>query len=248
MSQKISRELWPRSLSMTVLITPDHTEYRDLFHAVFIELGWWCYLLTYLRTYSCYRVLLEKLTGLQLVKKFPAFYGTRRYSTALTSVHHLSLPCASSIQSIPPHPTSWRSILIILSSHLLLGLPSPGPRLCLWMFRNKIRFDGEEFLALRPTTKLEDNPLSAVSDCLFNIFAATLHIGGRSSIRNLRACHAVATRTHLSHGRNVTPNINNSLLTRSAQLHDIRYCIRRDVNITHFLSHLWFLPPTEIWM
>ena len=29
------------------------------------------------------RVLLEKLTGLQLVKKFPAFHGTRRFITAL---------------------------------------------------------------------------------------------------------------------------------------------------------------------
>jgi len=28
------------------------------------------------------RVLLEKLTGFQLVKKFPAFYGTRRFITA----------------------------------------------------------------------------------------------------------------------------------------------------------------------
>ena len=31
------------------------------------------------------RVLLEKLASLQLVKKFPAFYGTRRFLTALTS-------------------------------------------------------------------------------------------------------------------------------------------------------------------
>ena len=37
------------------------------------------------------RVLLEKLTGLQLVKKFPAFHGTRRFITALTSVRQLSL-------------------------------------------------------------------------------------------------------------------------------------------------------------
>jgi hypothetical protein len=37
------------------------------------------------------RVLLEKLTGLQLVKKFPAFYGTRRCITAFTSARHLSL-------------------------------------------------------------------------------------------------------------------------------------------------------------
>jgi len=68
------------------------------------------------------RVLLEKLTGLQLVKKFPAFCGTRRLITALTSVRHLSLSWASPIQSIYPHPTSWRSILI-LSTHLRLGLP-----------------------------------------------------------------------------------------------------------------------------
>ena len=71
----------------------------------------------YLLTPWC-RVLLEKLTGLQLVKKFPAFYGT-----ALTSVPHLSLSWANPIQSTYPHPTSWRSILI-LSTHLCLGLPS----------------------------------------------------------------------------------------------------------------------------
>ena len=41
------------------------------------------------------RVLLEKLTGLQLVKKLPAFHGTRRFITALTSVRHLSLSWAS---------------------------------------------------------------------------------------------------------------------------------------------------------
>jgi hypothetical protein len=59
---------------------------------------------------------------LQLVKKFPAFYGTRRFITAFTSARHLYLSWASPIQSIPPHPTSLRSILI-LSSHLHLGLP-----------------------------------------------------------------------------------------------------------------------------
>ena len=43
----------------------------------------------YLLTPWC-RVLLEQLTGLQLVKKFPAFHGTRRFITALTNVRHLS--------------------------------------------------------------------------------------------------------------------------------------------------------------
>ena len=69
------------------------------------------------------RVLLEKLTGLQLVKKFTVFHGTRRFITALTCVRHPSLSWASPIQSIYPHPTFWRSILI-LSTHLCLGLPS----------------------------------------------------------------------------------------------------------------------------
>jgi hypothetical protein len=44
------------------------------------------------------------------------------------------------------------------------------------VFRNVAIFYGEELLAPRPTPKLEDHPLSAVCDCLFNVFAATLHI------------------------------------------------------------------------
>ena len=79
-------------------------------------------LLTYLLTPWC-RVLLEKLTCLQLLKKLPAFHGTRRFITVLTSVRHLSLSWANPIQSTYPHPTSWRSIQI-LSIHLHLGLPS----------------------------------------------------------------------------------------------------------------------------
>ena len=71
----------------------------------------------------CSTVLLQKLSGPQLVKKFPAFYGTRRFLTVFTNARHLSLSWVSSIQSTPPYPTSWRSILI-LSSLLCLGLPS----------------------------------------------------------------------------------------------------------------------------
>jgi hypothetical protein len=46
-------------------------------------------LLTYLLT-PWRRVLLEKLTGSQLLKNFPAFYGTRRFITAFTSARQLS--------------------------------------------------------------------------------------------------------------------------------------------------------------
>jgi hypothetical protein len=74
--------------------------------------------------YSPYAaVLLGKLTGSQLVRKFPAHYGTLKFITAFTSARHLSLSLAISIQSMPPHSTSWRSVLI-LPSHLCLGHPS----------------------------------------------------------------------------------------------------------------------------
>ena len=52
------------------------------------------------------RVLLEKLTGSQLIKKFPTLYGTLMFSTAFTTGRHLSLNCARSIQSMTLHPTS----------------------------------------------------------------------------------------------------------------------------------------------
>ena len=45
------------------------------------------FIITYLLT-PWFRVLPEQLTGLQLVKKFPAFHGTRRFITALTSVRY----------------------------------------------------------------------------------------------------------------------------------------------------------------
>jgi len=94
--------------------TPRSTQWSPfllLYFTVFIPKS------TYLFTPRC-RVLPE-----QLVKKFPAFQGTRRFITALTSVRHLSLSWVSPIHSTCPHPTSWRSILI-LSTHLHLCLPS----------------------------------------------------------------------------------------------------------------------------
>jgi len=56
-----------------------------------------------------------------------------------------------------------------------------------------MRFYDEEFLEPRPAPKLEEHTLQAVRDSLFNIFAAVLHFGDRSSIRNLRTRHSVVT-------------------------------------------------------
>ena len=103
------------------------------------------------------RVLPDKQTGPQPVKTLREFYGTRRFITSFTRAIHLSLSRARSIQSIFPIP--------------------PSPMLCT-IFCNISRFDSEELLAPLPSPKLEDHPLSALWDCLFNIFAATLHIKG----------------------------------------------------------------------
>ena len=77
---------------------------------------------TFLLTHSMERrVFLEKLTGFQLDKKFPAFYGLQMFITSLNCARHLSPSWAISIRSMPPHLTSWRPILI-------LSPPStPGP-------------------------------------------------------------------------------------------------------------------------
>jgi len=114
-----------------VTVVPDDNVHGQWPHGRSLSLGTafcctWLWTSTYLLTPRC-RVLLEKLTGLQLVKKIPAFYGIWRFITAFTSVRHLSLSWANPIQSTYPHSTSWRSILI-LSTHLCLGLPRKGIR------------------------------------------------------------------------------------------------------------------------
>ena len=114
------------------------------------------YLLTYLLTYSMAQSPSWEANWFAASQEIPAFHGTRRFITALTSVRH--------------HPACECFLT--------------------WMFYR------EGLLAPRPTPKLEDHPLSAVRDCLFNLFAATLLIGGRSSIHNLRRRHAAVTGTH----------------------------------------------------
>jgi hypothetical protein len=52
---------------------------------------------------SCGRLLLQKLTVTQLVKKLPTFHGTRRFITVITTARHWSLSWAN--ESSPHLPT-----------------------------------------------------------------------------------------------------------------------------------------------
>jgi hypothetical protein len=90
-----------------------------------------CFLIYLLTPWS--RVLPEKLKRPELLKQFPAFYTTRRFITVFTRVRHLSISWARLIQSMPPHPTSRRSILI--SFFHCLGRTKGSVRfrgLCVW--------------------------------------------------------------------------------------------------------------------
>jgi hypothetical protein len=100
---------WPFSFSLT-------------FH--FSSLS--CSLLSYLIfTHSWSWALLEKPPAVQPLKKFPAFYGTRRFITVFTRTLHWSL--------------SWdRSFYLLWLRSFIQGI-SPGPRL-LVSFRNKLIF------------------------------------------------------------------------------------------------------------
>ena len=112
---------------------------------------------------------------------------------------HKSPPLAPILSQIDPvhvSQTISRKSILILSSHLRLGLSSgllssvcrtkaqyvpllpyllyALPIFC-GSFVTSLSLYGKELLVPRLTLKLEDHPLSAARDCLFSIFAATFH-------------------------------------------------------------------------
>ena len=126
------------------------------------------YLLTYLSPWN--RVLLDKLTGSHLVKKFPTFCGT-----AFTSARHLSLLS-----------------ILILSSHLRLGLPS-GLSL---------------FLRFPHHNSLNTSPLLHGGTCTAHLFLLDLitrtifgveYRSPNSSLRSVQSIHHILLRwLHIS--------------------------------------------------
>jgi hypothetical protein len=141
-------------------------------------------------------------------------------------------------------------------SHVAFPLPSSYQRLSsgsshMYQFRNKASFYSED-LSPRPNTKLEDHPLSALRDCLFNVFSPTLHIGDRSSNRYLRTHHAVVIygiRSRLSRGLRLGSAASRYLGLRVRIPLAIRmyvYCdVRRQVEVSATGRSLVQRSPTE---
>jgi hypothetical protein len=73
------------------------------------------------------------------LKNFPEFYGTRRFITVFTRALHWSLSWARSIQSIPSHPISLRSISIFFRLGRL-SKESVQVRGFLWSFVTSLFF------------------------------------------------------------------------------------------------------------
>jgi hypothetical protein len=130
------------------------------------------YLLTYLFHGAGY--YLKSWLSLSLSKN-PTFLWNAKVHYCL----HKSLP----LDPILSHPNPVCPIDPYLPKvHLtviLLPTPKVMPRISSGLrhfetFYNKLNFYSEWLLAPWPIPKLEDHPLSAVCDCLFDIFTATL--------------------------------------------------------------------------
>jgi hypothetical protein len=91
---------------------------------------YYCYSLTHSLHGAGY--YLKSWLSLSFSKNIPLSYGTRRFITVFTKARPWTLSWASRIQFAPSIPISLRSILM-LSSHLCLGLPSGLSGLIHWL-------------------------------------------------------------------------------------------------------------------
>jgi hypothetical protein len=95
-------------------------------------------------------------------QQIPCIIFTPYVHYRIKNAQHMSLSWASSPR-----------ISIPFSRACVVKRISPIPRLCAC---NIISFYREHLLAPRPKSDIEYHPLSAVRECLFHTFAATLHI------------------------------------------------------------------------
>ena len=158
------------------------------------------------------RVLLEKLTGSQLVKKCPSFYGTRRFITAFTSARHLSLSYSRSIQSVPS-PSHFLKI------HFNILPSTPGSSK--WSLTLRFPHQNSVYVSLSP-------PISATCPAHFIFHFLTRTVFGEQ-YRSLSSVicsflHRLVTSSFLG------PNIHSTLFSNTLSL-------RSYLNVSDQVSH-----------
>ena len=119
----------------------------------------------------------------------PSTPGSSKWSLSLRFPHQ-NPACTSSLPHVNTNHVPFPLLRLYQSV-------SSGPG-HMYLFCDKVSFYSKELLGPRPTPKLEDHPFLAIRDCLCNICVPSVHVGGLSSLRNHRTCHAVVTGTHLS--------------------------------------------------
>jgi len=115
--------------------------------------------------------------------------GSSKWSLSLRFPHQ-NPACTYSLPHVSTNPVPFPLLRLYLSVSPGLGHTN--------LFCKKASFYNKELLGPRPTLKLEDHPFLAVRNCLCNISMPSVHVGGRSSLRNHKTFHAVMTGTHLS--------------------------------------------------
>jgi hypothetical protein len=116
----------------------------------------------------------------------------RTYLLSFCSASVLPSECDTNIYLVFSGLTSRPTSLLASNIHFLVlrlcQVIRPDPRLCVVLHYKKLIFMVGGLLAPCPTPKLKYHPLSAVHGCLFNIFAATLHIWRPSSLSTTQGC------------------------------------------------------------
>jgi hypothetical protein len=112
--------------------------------SIYFNMGKFKKKIAFTNKYSlCSGVLLEKLTGPYIVRKFAAFYGNRAFITAFTGPSNY--PYLEPDQSSPcPYPVSWKT-------HFNIILPS-APRFSKWPLSLRFPYQASVCISLFPHT------------------------------------------------------------------------------------------------
>jgi hypothetical protein len=135
------------------------------------------------------RVLPEKLTGPQLLEKFPTFYGTRRFITAFTRARHLAF---SSVRF--RRFREWFLTCLSFYDEELLA-PRPTPKLvyhplsavrdCLFIVFATTHLIWRPFLH----SHFEDAPCNGDRGPLNTVWAEYLDLKERKWLEEFHKCH-----------------------------------------------------------